>query len=71
MESTIREVSELPEDEKRRFVERLKELVPIVVLSLLGREKGNETVRTTTTTDARSRGKREVVEGRLTDSRGE
>jgi hypothetical protein len=28
-----------------------------VVLSLLGRERGNETVRTTTTTDARSRGK--------------
>jgi hypothetical protein len=28
-----------------------------VVLSLLGRERGNETVSTTTTTDARSRGK--------------
>jgi hypothetical protein len=40
-----------------------------VVLSLLGRERGNETVRTTTTTDARSRGKGWVVEGKVTDSR--
>ena len=29
MESPIGEVAELPEDEKRRFVERLKELVPM------------------------------------------
>ena len=35
MKIPLREVAELPEDEKRRFVERLKELVPMTKDRLL------------------------------------